>query len=168
MGNRKSNGFAQTLATGLGWFSIALGVTELVAPRTLARTLGMEGNERLIAAYGAREVAAGIGILATANPAPWVWGRVAGDGLDLGTLALAFRDDNPRRNAVRVACAAVAGATVLDVICAQQLVAERNARPRATWDYSDRRGMPRPPDEMRGVAREPVALKGKIPERRST
>ena len=48
---------ADTLARGLGVFSIALGVVEVIAARALARTLGMEGQETLIRAYGVREIA---------------------------------------------------------------------------------------------------------------
>ena len=49
------------LARALGWFSIGLGVTELVAPGQIARTLGLEGKEGLIRAYGARELAHQLG-----------------------------------------------------------------------------------------------------------
>ena len=38
------------LAQGLGWFSIGLGVAELVAPEQLARFLGMEEHTQLIRA----------------------------------------------------------------------------------------------------------------------
>src|SRR4051794_31635707 len=88
---------AYQLAQGLGWFSIALGVAELVAPRSLARALGMEGNESLLQAYGAREIGTGIAILSSRRPAPWLWGRVAGDALDIATLACGMTSDNPKR-----------------------------------------------------------------------
>ena len=43
--------------------------------------------------------------------------------------------------------------TALDVVCAQTLTAiERRREP--VRDYSDRRGMPKPPDQMRGAARD--------------
>ena len=47
------------LARGLGWFSLALGAVELMAPGHITRTLGLEGKEALVRAYGAREVASG-------------------------------------------------------------------------------------------------------------
>ena len=50
--------------------------------------------------------------------------------------------------------AAVAGVMALDIICAQSLGADRERSYRPVWDYSDRRGLPRPPEEMRGVARD--------------
>ena len=52
-----------SLAQGLGWFSIGLGLVELAAPGRLARSLGMEERTELIRAYGTREIMTGIGIL---------------------------------------------------------------------------------------------------------
>src|SRR4051812_49131148 len=98
------------LARGLGVFSIALGLVELLAARSLTRALGMQGNETLVQAYGAREIATGIGILASKDPTPWIWGRVGGDALDIATLVTGLDEDNPNRGNVGLALAAVAGA----------------------------------------------------------
>jgi hypothetical protein len=141
------------LAQGLGWFSIGLGVAEIVAPEQLARFLGMEEHTQLIRAYGAREIATGIGILTQEDPTPWIWGRVGGDVLDLGTLALGLNSDNPQRGNVGMAVAAVAGVTALDLVCAQRLSADGERSSAPIPDYGDRRGLPRPPEAMRGVAR---------------
>jgi hypothetical protein len=111
----------RTLANLLGWFSLGLGAVELLAPDALERFLGVDDREGLIRAYGAREVGAGIGILANRRPAGWVWGRVAGDVLDLATLATALTPDNPRKRNVLLAMGAVAGVMALDVVCARQL-----------------------------------------------
>jgi len=157
----RSNGSARTLAQGLGWFSIGLGLAELLAPRSIARALGMEERTALIRAYGAREVAAGVGILTQRNPTPWLWGRVAGDALDLATLAGGLDGRNPRRENVGIALAAVAGVTILDVLCARALGAEREERQRRRpplRDYSHRSGLPRPPEAMRGAAARDLDL----------
>ena len=74
---------AHSMARRLGWFSIGLGLAEVLAPRALTRGLGMEGNEELVQAYGLREIVTGIGILSSDQPAPWIWGRVGGDALDM-------------------------------------------------------------------------------------
>ncbi|HYG85348.1 MAG TPA: cyclase dehydrase [Azospirillum sp.] len=145
---------ADTLARGLGWFSIGLGLTEVVAGRSLGRWLGMEGYSSLIRAYGVREIGTGIGLLALGDPKPWIWGRVAGDALDLGTLSMGLGRDNSKRENVALAMAAVAGATALDVLCAQMLHAEERSQTALPRDYSDRRGLPRPPEQMRGAARD--------------
>jgi hypothetical protein len=143
-----------TLARGLGLFSIALGIAEVAAPRALARALGMKGQEGLIAGYGVREIATGIGILASKDPTPWVWGRVAGDGLDLATLATALEGNNPKKGNVGIAMAAVAGVTALDVYCAQTLSRESPHPLPPMQDYSDRTGYPRGIEQSHGAARD--------------
>ncbi len=113
----------QKLAMGLGWFSLGLGLYEVAAPGHLSRTLGLEGKEGLLRFYGLREITAGLGIfLMQPNPAPWVWARVGGDGLDLATLTAALlRPDNPKRGNAGIALASVVGVTALDVLCARRL-----------------------------------------------
>ncbi|WP_262028245.1 cyclase dehydrase [Microvirga sp. Mcv34] len=141
-----------TLARGLGLFSIALGIAEIAAPRALARALGMKGQEGLIAGYGVREIATGIGILASKDPTPWIWGRVAGDGLDLATLATALEGNNPKKGNVGIAMAAVAGVTALDVYCAQTLSRESPHPLPPLQDYSNRTGYPRGIEQSHGAA----------------
>jgi hypothetical protein len=108
------------LARALGWFSLGLGAAELVAPKMLCRSLDVDCDERLVQAFGAREVAAGIGILSQRNPTPWLWGRVAGDAMDLGTLSAAFGRSR-RRGMMALAIGSVVGVTVLDVLCTIRL-----------------------------------------------
>jgi hypothetical protein len=142
------------LARGLGVFSIALGLVELLAARSLTRALGMQGNETLVQAYGAREIATGIGILASKDPTPWIWGRVGGDALDIATLVTGLDEDNPNRGNVGLALAAVAGATALDVYCAQALSSESPEPLPPMRDYSHRSGFTSAPTRMRGAARD--------------
>ncbi|MBZ6078643.1 cyclase dehydrase [Microvirga puerhi] len=149
----RSQGSAETLARGLGWFSLVLGAAELFGAKSMASWLGVERQEGLIRAYGAREVATGIGILSQRDPTAWVWGRVAGDALDLATLGNALRDRHAHHDRVALAFGAVAGVTVLDVVCANALTGQ-NAQPARRFDYSDRSGLPRPPNQMRGAARD--------------
>jgi hypothetical protein len=67
------------VARGLGWFSIGLGLTEVIAGRSLGRALGMENKTWLLRAFGVREIAAGVAILSLDRPKAGVWARVAGD-----------------------------------------------------------------------------------------
>lgn len=167
-GRRDGGGRDTTLAVvrGLGWFSVGLGLAELLAPHAFTRNFGLRGHERLIESYGARELAAGIGILASRDPTPWLWGRVAGDALDLGTLATGLAGHNRPRSRIGIALAAVAGVTLLDVLCSRAMGARRQRAKRlARRDYSDRRGMPRPAAQMRGAARDfEVPQDFRIPE----
>jgi hypothetical protein len=113
------------LARALGWFSIAVGVAQLAAPRTLTRAMGMEEETEIVRAYGLREIAAGIGILSQKDPTPWLWGRVVGDVLDLATLAIGLDDRNPQRRRVGVAIGAVAVVTLVDVAAARLMGSRR-------------------------------------------
>lgn len=149
--SRYRNTTAGKLAYQLGWCSIALGVVELLASRRVARTFGMHGQERLIRAYGVREVVKGVGLLTSPNPTPWLWGRVAGDALDFATLAYAYRTSPKRRN-LAIAMANVAGAVAVDALAAQQLRAVQRRQQQPTIDYSHRSGFPRGVEASRGLA----------------
>jgi hypothetical protein len=149
---------ARSLARGLGWFSIALGVAEVVAPHSLARWLGMRNSEPVLQTYGLREIGTGIGILASENPTNWVWSRVAGDGLDVATLAAGLNRRESNKSSIGIALAAVAGVAALDVLCAQSLSRQngydQTQRRRLTYDYSNRSGFRAPAGAMRGAAQD--------------
>jgi uncharacterized membrane protein len=108
------------LAVGLGWFSIGLGLAELIAPRALSRLIGARNRPLLLALLGLRELASGIGILQQRRPAGWLWSRVAGDVMDLSLLGAALAYDEAKTTKVGAAAAAVLGVAVLDVISARQ------------------------------------------------
>src|SRR5260370_20998141 len=114
----------ERLANALGWFSIGLGLAEVATPGKVAELIGVRNQDRTRAvrgAYGLREIAAGIGILTRPQPAGWVWGRVAGDLLDLSSLGSALGSRRTDRTRAGAATAAVLGVTALDVHCAQKL-----------------------------------------------
>ena len=79
----------------LGWTSIAVGVVEIAATRWLEEEMGIDDHEPLIRAFGAREIAAGMTILAQPGLnralAGGLWSRVAGDTVDLAALGNAAR-----------------------------------------------------------------------------
>ena len=144
---------ARSAARALGWFSVGLGLAELLLPRQLAAATGMRARRSSVQLCGARELATGVAILCARDPTPWVWGRVAGDVIDLSLLGANLSPGNPRRERATAALAAVAGVTAVDVICARRLtdgIAEHRS---PVYDYSQRSGFPRPPAEMRGLAR---------------
>ncbi len=147
------NTLSYKLARGLGWFSIGLGAAELLAPGTLNRSLGMREHNTLVRGFGLREIGAGLGILASDNPTPWVWARVAGDALDLTALLLSLGPRNPRRGSATAAFLSVAAITVVDYICARNLEEQREYRSLPRRDYSDRSGFKRAPEQMRGAAK---------------
>ena len=140
------------LARALGWFSIGLGLAEIVAPERFTRALGMRGDETVVRACGIREIASGILSLSIEKQAG-LWSRVAGDGLDLVTLMSGLREDNPKRDNVAIAMTMVLGVTVLDLVGAQATSA-RHARNRGQRRlYYDRSGFPKGLAAARGAAK---------------
>ena len=114
------------LANFLGWFSIALGLAELFAPRRVGRMVGVEGDGSFVQAYGLRELLGGVGILAARQKAPWLWARVAGDVLDMATLAPGLYSIRRNRQfASGLAVVAVAAIALLDIYGAAQAQGQR-------------------------------------------
>jgi hypothetical protein len=156
--SRSRNVQGSSLARGLGWFSVALGAVELLAPRAVARATGIRMSPALMRLYGLREIACGIGILASRDPSPFLAARLGGDALDLITVAgaphSALRGARRRRIGAIVNVASV---TALDAKATAALAADRNQRRHEAGErfsalYSDRSGFPRSPEEMRGAA----------------
>ncbi|KXV03146.1 hypothetical protein CR51_18245 [Caballeronia megalochromosomata] len=150
----------RTLARGLGWYSVALGAAELLAPSAVARAAGFNGSRALVRLYGLREIACGIGILMSRNPAPYVWARVGGDVLDMTTVGL--ESYTPASNGRARALGAVTNLvalTALDVYTGVTLAADWSGKAVAAETrrfvtlYSVRSGFPRPAEKMRGAAR---------------
>jgi uncharacterized membrane protein len=114
----------QGLAQGLGWFSVGLGLAQVLAPREFARFIGVQDDARncaLLRLVGLRELACGAGLFSVRRPAGWAWARVAGDMMDLALLGSALVSGATRRDRVTAATAAVIGATVADLYGAVRL-----------------------------------------------
>lgn len=153
--HRRPDPATRELAHGLGWFSIGLGLTEVACGDAIARWLGMPRAAPVIRAYGVRELLQGVGILGSHDPTPWISARVAGDALDIATVLPGLEGHNPRKDNVVIALMALAGVTVVDVICAQTLSAAPVAPSRKIrQDYSRRSGFRRRAEAMRGAARD--------------
>ncbi len=116
------------LARMLGWFSLALGATEIALPAFLSRQLGLAGGKHLVRAFGAREIGAGLMVLAKPDHAFGPSSRIVGDALDIAVLAQALGRANPRRGAARIALGLVLGVTALDILCASALAKASVAR----------------------------------------
>lgn len=137
---------SDTAARGLGVFSLALGAMEIVGAASLARMLGIRGQENVIRMCGVREIAQGVAILTSRDPTPWIWARVAGDALDIGTLLAEERFGSPSQRTDRMmALGALAGVTALDLMNARQLSRENNESWSPPIDFSARSGFPDKP-----------------------
>jgi len=144
---------ADRLARALGWFSIGLGVIEIMAPGRLARGLGLYDKKGLIRAYGARELASAVPTLSV-DKAIGLQARITGDVLDLATLATALDPRNPKRDNAATATALVVAITILDLIAYAGVRAAHRREPVSDGLYANRSGLPRGPQASRGLARQ--------------
>jgi uncharacterized membrane protein len=106
-------GDRETLNRSLGWFSIGLGVTQLLAPKALGRAIGVGDQSTIMRLCGMREIASGVGLLSGKAPAAFSTSRVIGDVMDLALLGASLR--SPQANPSRIAAAATAVASVAAV-----------------------------------------------------
>jgi hypothetical protein len=90
-----SNGrlaFDRRAADKLGMTSVAIGLTELLAPRQIEKAMGVSNDRSttgVLRILGVRELMHGIDLLTHKDPAPGLWARVVGDVLDSALLGLA-------------------------------------------------------------------------------
>ena len=83
-------------------------------------------------ALGARETMAGMGVLFSDKPVVPLWGRVAGDAMDLALLGAAMKSPDNEKGRLAGATGMVVGVTLLDFA-----------------------GRPHAPDELGGETRSP-------------
>ena len=109
----------QGLNRSLAWFSIGLGVAELLAPRSVGRAIGVGERTTALRLCGVREIASGVGLLSGRSPTAFALSRVAGDIMDLSLLGAALRSPASDPSRIAAAATAVAGVTALDVYASQ-------------------------------------------------
>ena len=153
MAARHANGQTRP-ADGLGWFSIGLGLAEVAAPGSIARLIGAPddaGSRALLRAYGAREIANGIGILSSSPQSGWLWARVAGDVLDVATIGAAMTRPGADTRKLAATCASLAPILLADIAAARRLGRSGGARAERR-DRTDRVSkvftVNRPPEEV--------------------
>jgi uncharacterized membrane protein len=126
----------RTLADVLGWFSIGLGLVQIAAPKSVANLIGVRDDNGMMRYLGVREILAGLGVLTQPDQPAWLWGRAAGDMMDLALLASVYRVRNAQRDRLAGATAAVIGITLLDILAARRRAqaagATRSGRVQAT------------------------------------
>jgi len=115
----------ESLADFLGFFSIGLGLAELLAPTAMSRVIGVkhpdDRTRSTMRLMGLREIGNGLAILSNQQPEKAVWSRVAGDALDLAFLGKTLSNPDNDRGRTLFATANVLAVTALDVMCAKQL-----------------------------------------------
>lgn len=107
-----------TMARALGWASLGIAATELLAPNWLARQMGIKPHPTLFRSLGLRELGSGAGILSqhSINPklAGGLWSRVAGDAMD-GAMLAGAGIASQRKGRFAVILTLVLGIVALDV-----------------------------------------------------
>ena len=108
-----------TSRTTLGLASLAVGMTELAAPRALESTMGIGNGENtgILRTLGVREIMHGFDLLMHDKPTQGLFGRVAGDMLDGALLAVAFAKSRKPWGWALIA-AAVTPIVLADMLCA--------------------------------------------------
>src|SRR5262245_26565373 len=133
------------LAKGLGWFSVGVGVAELVAPRAVAKLIGVSGDTAThltLRALGTHKIASGVAILSRPGRARPVWSRLIGDAIDIALLGVALRTCTRARSRVIGTLAGIAALTAVDVLLVRKFA-------RATEMVTRTITISRSPDEVR-------------------
>jgi hypothetical protein len=113
---------ADKFARGLGLFSFALGLAEILMPAQVGTAMGVSRKHRdLLPALGARELLHGVAIFSSPKPSAAVWSRVGGDLLDLAYLSSAFTSKDSNKRRLVGATVMILGATAMDLLCATKL-----------------------------------------------
>jgi len=113
----------------LGWLSVGLGLTALLAPRSVGALTGLGERSVLLRLVGCRELASGMGLLSQRQQSAWLWSRVAGDAMDLALILSACGPGNPARGRALTTAGVVAAITAADVTASIR-EPSRAARPR--------------------------------------
>ena len=112
-------------ATGLGFASLAIGLSEVLMPRKLEKSMGIHNsvNTGILRVMGIREILQGVDILAHDDPTPGIWARVFGDVLDTALLGIAATKTRKPASFATI-FVSVMGIGLLDMICAGRLAKE--------------------------------------------
>jgi hypothetical protein len=115
----------RSVAKGLGWVSIAIGLGEILAPKKIEQTMGIGNGQAtgILRVLGLREILQGVDILAHDDPTPGLWARVAGDMLDGAVLAVAGTKAKKPGGFLAI-CAMVLPVVILDMIYARRCSAD--------------------------------------------
>lgn len=115
----------ESRAVGLSWLSVALGLGQLLAPRQVARLIGVDEDDNTtrmaLMAIGFRELTTGLGLLSQSRPAAWAWARTAGDVMDLALLGYAWQRNPASREQMLSVGSTVLARAVLDTQTAVEL-----------------------------------------------
>ena len=116
-------GVARGTSRTLGLLSLGFGASALLAPRSVARVMGVDGalSPAVVQAIGLRELASGTGLLAQPAEPRWRWMRVAGDLMDLSLHAVALVRGGWAKGRLAAATAGLVALLALDAATARRV-----------------------------------------------
>jgi hypothetical protein len=124
----------ENAACALGWTSLGIGLTEVLAPDRLQSMMGLEqqaSHRGILQVLGVREILHGISLLTAGRDEQKIqlglWSRVVGDLLDGALLGIAAT--KTRRPAGFAAVAAM----VVPVVIADMVFAAEGEKHRRSW-----------------------------------
>jgi uncharacterized membrane protein len=126
---RSARGRPEQIARGLAWFSVGIGIAQILAPRAIAKISGVPVPPALVVACGVRELACGIGLLTQDEAAPWVRARIAGDALDLAALGGGLLVPGADRRRIGVNAAVIGAIAAVDIYCSRDLASHGRRLP---------------------------------------
>lgn len=129
---------SEAMVRGLGWLSVGLGLTALLAPRELGSYTGLKGRTALLRVTGARELLSGLGLLTRPENCGWIWARVLGDLIDLAVLAGASGRSSRGRGRALASLGVVSAITAFDLGTAVQRTRLKSSGARAPDIYLER------------------------------
>lgn len=98
------------LTRSIGWGTIGLGLVGIAAPRRVSRTMGYGDRPRLVLALAARDLVIGVGLVAAADPRPWLRARLCAEiGDTVMHAAAAMSGAFDRKRAIPIAVVAAVG-----------------------------------------------------------
>lgn len=133
----------------LGWFGIALGTAEILAPYWVARRVGLSPDtSSTIRWQGLREIISGALILKNPSSPIGMWARVAGDAIDLTLLARASDSHTGQNEKRRRSRLLVSTISALDVACAASLSRLKASHSARSTEFRESITIEKPPHEL--------------------
>jgi uncharacterized membrane protein len=108
------------LNQALGWFSLGLGLIEVLAPRGVGQLIGAEDYPATIRLCGMREIASGVGLLSQRAPATAAASRLIGGAMDITLLGAALRSSDARPARLALAATTVLAVAAVDAYATSQ------------------------------------------------
>lgn len=109
------------LARVLGLFSLGLGSVQIADPDGVNRFVGLRvtpENQAAMRGVGVQELLMGLPLFRRKAPAALLWGRVAGDAMQIGMLAAAMDNKKNDRDRLRTTIGALGAVAVVDLFAA--------------------------------------------------